>query len=391
MKILHINGTSSGGAYNVVYNLHKNLLNKNLDSFVLLPKKKNIKNEFIFDPNSLTQKLKLLLSKIIIKCFPRGNQTSTLGIFHSNQIAKVVKKIKPDVIHLHWVGNEILSLNQILNYKIPIIITLHDMWFFLPYRHYAIEGPSNENLFSKFVSILLVNQKKKLNTVNSKFVVTSEWMKKKTIQSQFYSNKKITKIPIGIDFKYWFPEDKNYSKNFFSFENEKTIILFTAMGPNNFRKGIDIFYESLKHLNFDYKIVVSSDVEINYKNFKNFIYIKNLNDIKKRRILYSACDILAAPSRLEAFGLTALEASSCNLPSVVFKNTGFEEIIQNKKNGYTAEFLDVNDFANGINWISDKISENPSYFNSCRQLVKKKFDVNNFTDNYINLYKNSKK
>ena len=76
---------------------------------------------------------------------------------------------------------------------------------------------------------------------------------------------------------------------------------------------------------------------------------------------------------------------------MVFKNTGFEEIIQNKKNGYTAEFLDVNDFANGINWISDKISENPSYFNSCRELVKKKFDVNNFTDNYINLYKNSKK
>ena len=43
MKILHINGTSSGGAYNVVYNLHKNLLNKNLDSFVLLPKKKKHK------------------------------------------------------------------------------------------------------------------------------------------------------------------------------------------------------------------------------------------------------------------------------------------------------------------------------------------------------------
>ena len=175
-------------------------------------------------------------------------------------------------------------------------------------------------------------------------------------------------------------------------DDKEENLLFNPYNPLNVEISSKQISEILfDHLNFDYKIVVSSDVEINYKNFKNFIYIKNLNDIKKRRILYSACDILAAPSRLEAFGLAALEASSCNLPSVVFKNTGFEEIIQNKKNGYTAEFLDVNDFANGINWISDKISENPSYFNSCRELVKKKFDVNNFTDNYINLYKNSKK
>ena len=211
-------------------------------------------------------------------------------------------------------------------------------------------------------------------------------MQKNIINSKYYDRNKIKKIPIGIDFKIWFPENKNFSKNYYKFEKEKKVILFTAMGPNNFRKGIDILYEALKYVNFDYKLVVSSDVEVNYKDFKKFTFLKNVNDLNKRRILYSACDILAAPSKVEAFGLAALEASTCNLPSVVFKNTGFEEIIINKKNGYTAEFLDAKDFAKGINWISEKIDENNLYFDTCRELVRKKFDIKNFVDDYINLY-----
>ena len=387
MKILHINGTSSGGAYNVAHILHKYLLERNVDSYIFIPSNKNLKNQLIFNSNSLSQKIKIIFSKILIKLLPRSNQTSTFGIFSSKQLKKTIKIIKPNIIHLHWVGNEILSINQIIRSNIPLVVTLHDMWFFLPYSHYSVGILEKKNFLSNLLSKYLIKQKKKLNSGNSKFVATSEWMKKSITNSKYYDRNKIIKIPIGIDFNIWYPENKNFSKNYYNFEKEKKVILFTAMGPNNFRKGIDILYESLKYVNFDYKLVISSDVEVNYKDFKKFTFLKNINDLNKRRILYSACDILAAPSKVEAFGLAALEASTCNLPSVVFKNTGFEEIIINKKNGYTAEFLDVKDFTKGINWISEKIDENNLYFDTCRELVRKKFDINNFVDDYINLYK----
>ena len=77
-----------------------------------------------------------MLKKILKKILEKNNQTSTLGIFKSVEINKIINEIKPDVIHLHWIGNELLSINQLLTIKKPIVITLHDMWFFSPHQHY---------------------------------------------------------------------------------------------------------------------------------------------------------------------------------------------------------------------------------------------------------------
>ena len=38
------------------------------------------------------------------------------------------------------------------------------------------------------------------------------------------------------------------------------------------------------------------------------------------------------PSRIEAFGQVALEAGSCSLPTISFRNTGVEDIVDHKKN-----------------------------------------------------------
>ena len=57
------------------------------------------------------------------------------------------------------------------------------------------------------------------------------------------------------------------------------------------------------------------------------------------------------PSKIEVFGQISLEASACGTPSVIFENTGPEDWIKHKKNGYVAKYLDIEDYANGINWI----------------------------------------
>ena len=63
------------------------------------------------------------------------------------------------------------------------------------------------------------------------------------------------------------------------------------MGLNNNRKGLDILYETLKLINFDYELVISSDVKPNFTLYKEYRFIKNMNDIDKRRKLFSACDV----------------------------------------------------------------------------------------------------
>ena len=51
MKVLHINGTAYGGAANFVIDLHKSLLEKNVESILYIPKKRNIPK--LIHPNSI--------------------------------------------------------------------------------------------------------------------------------------------------------------------------------------------------------------------------------------------------------------------------------------------------------------------------------------------------
>ena len=68
------------------------------------------------------------------------------------------------------------------------------------------------------------------------------------------------------------------------------------------------------------------------------------------KIIYSAADTVVIPSRVEAFGLIALEAISCGTPCVVSDQTGLTSLISHKQNGYIAQKDSVEDFQSGIVW-----------------------------------------
>ena len=63
----------------------------------------------------------------------------------------------------------------------------------------------------------------------------------------------------------------------------------------------------------------------------DYLFFKSYDSPELRRELYSAVDVCVVPSKIEAFGLVALEASACNLPVVIFSDNGLSEIILHKK------------------------------------------------------------
>ena len=65
---------------------------------------------------------------------------------------------------------------------------------------------------------------------------------------------------------------------------------------------------------------------------------------------YNTCIM---PSLIEAFGQVALEAASCNVPTVIFGDTGVEDIIDHKINGYIAKYKSSDDLYEGINILSN--------------------------------------
>ena len=393
MKILHINGTSYGGTANFVFNLHKKLIDKeNVNSYVYVPKKRNIKNiiypqSIFFKFNSL---LKILVTKILNRLFIKSDHTITLSLIKSYEIKKIIKKIDPDLINIHWIGNEFMSLKEIASLKVPIVWTLHDMWVLSPYSHYFgdKEFDKIKNRQLTFFSKYMLNKKIKLKHKNIKFIPTSDWMLSRFKESKIYKDNQLKKISCGINFDEWFPENKYNSKEIFSLDKKKKVILFLAMGGNNPRKGLDILAKSLKLVKQEFQLVIAGDQFPTIVKDIKFKFIDYPKDINTLRSLYSASDCLAAPSNLEAFGLVSLEAAACNTPSVIFENTGLTEIISHKQNGYISKFGDINDYANGIDWVLDEISENPRKFSSISNQVKSKFDINDVSHKYLDIYNN---
>lgn len=393
MKILHINGTVKGGVFNGIKNIHVKLNEKNIKSFLLLPKKIDLINVIGLEGYfyNLIQFFKRKFTRLISKLFLNSYQSMSLGLFKSNKIQDLIKKINPDIVHIHWIGNEFMSVDQINDINQKIFITLHDMWMALPYQHYSLKKPKIDNFLVKKLKEFLIKKKKQLDNKNISFLVTSDWMKKKIIEKKFYPNSKVIKIPYGLDFSEWKIYDKRKCKEELGFDTNKKTLLFTAFGINNKRKGLNILLRALEYSDFNYQLVIASDNKPTNFHYKNIIFYKDTNSEMDRIKLYNACDILLAPSIQEAFGLVALEALSCNIPCVGFKNTGFTETIIHKTNGYLADYLDPIDFGKGINWINNELDNNPLKFNNIRTDIKNRFCINKIVNQYIHLYSNDYK
>ena len=103
------------------------------------------------------------------------------------------------------------------------------------------------------------------------------------------------------------------------------------------------------------------------------------------RLLYSASDLLVAPSRQEAFGQVATEAGRCETPSIVFKDTGLEYIVYHKINGYLANYLSFEDLALGIEWSLDDVN-NYKIGKNARKKVIDNFSIDVIANKYKKLY-----
>jgi len=79
-------------------------------------------------------------------------------------------------------------------------------------------------------------------------------------------------------------------------------------------------------------------------------YLGNLVDEISQIILYSAADLLVAPSMQENLSNTVLESLSCGTPVVAFNIGGMPDLITHHNNGYLVNSFDIEDLATGIMW-----------------------------------------
>ena len=329
---------------------------------------------------------------------------------HSPSIlpSKWLKKINSsnaDIIHLHWVQGEMLSIKEISRIQKPVVWTLHDMWPFCGCEHYAYnsrysEGYKVDNLsnnesrmfdFNRF----RWNEKIKFFIKPFQIISPSKWMTDCVKKSYLMKNWPVETIPHSIDIDNWKPLPKSLSRKELNLPQNSFLIMFGAIGgTNDNRKGFQILKSALKDLSDralaeNINLVIfggkhnKDNLDLNFK-IHQFNLINNDKILQK---LFSAADMMIVPSKLETFGLTALESMSCGTPVVAFENTGLSDIIQHQKTGYLAKYLDEKDLLSGINWILKNPLKKILKKNS-RKRVEKFFSDEAILHKYQRIYKN---
>ncbi len=389
MKILHINFSKEGGAAIGVKRFHEALKDRGIRSEIFYFSE-YLKKNSINSLNTLIKwKIQVYLKKIIFKFFTNINskESHSLNYFSVLKIKDILSEKKPDILHLHWIGNEMISIKDISKIDIPLVWTFHDMWPFCGGEHFTennrFRSSYNKLSRSKYESGIDINKllwEKKFKLLSNKkinIVCPSNWIKKKLDRDKIFKRNIKIISPYIIDKNKWEVKIKK-GKN----DREKKIkIVFIATSSVNYRKGFPYLYKAIeKYLDKDkYELVCVGDKPKFFDSItieKKYLgYISNYKQIKK---IYSSSDILVMPSLMESFGQIYIEAGICGLPCVAFKNTAAEDIVKHKFNGYLAKFKSSKDLANGIEWCRSQ------FLSSLEKKKIKKMTIKNFSNTKIN-------
>jgi glycosyltransferase involved in cell wall biosynthesis len=403
IKVIHISASDKGGAGRAAHRIHKSLLNIGVKSQLWVNRKKT-KDPTVFSHQSTLCKvlaylkpytripfLKLLITKNPILHSP--------AIFSSSWIKKI-NQSDADVVNLHWVQHEMLSISDIAKIIKPVVWTLHDMWAFCGAEHISWDKrwkngytSSNRPSYEKGFDLnkWTWERKKKYWKNFIYLVAPSNWLTKCIQNSRLMSKWPVSTIGNPIDTNFWKPKNKNQCRDFFGFSKKDKILLYGTYGSNlEFHKGFDLLKKTLKKITHkNAKLVIFGDnTKVNYLNLNiQVINIGFVKENKNLKYLYCAADAMIIPSRIESFGQIAAESSACGTPVVAFGTGGLKDIIEHKKTGYLAKSFKCFDLANGIDWVLSLKNKKKIKQNARRKILDN-FDNNFIAKKYLKIYSN---
>lgn len=376
MKILHVSHSDKfGGAARAAFRLHKALLACGEESRMLVQLKLGDEESVAGPAGGLSKAAMLVrqrLGKMVVRLQSTTNPAPhSCGVIPKG-LGRRVKESAANIVHLHWIGHETLSIAEIGSITKPLIWTLHDMWAFCGTEHLAPEGAgarwktgySAENRDSNARGIdldrLIWRQKRRCWRRPISIVAPSNWLADRAKESLLMRDWPIRVIPNVLDTTLYQPFDRSFARSVFGIPLECKVVLFGAFsGSKEHNKGFDLLKRALLHLQDSAKeeplfcaIFGQSEPSIPTETI-NFPmrWMGRLQDDWSLSLLYSAADVMVVPSRQEAFGQTASEAHACGCPVVAFDTSGLRDVVAHRETGYLARSFDTEDLALGIEWV----------------------------------------
>ncbi len=343
-----------GGVESHVLELSKHLIDLGHEVFVVTTKLEGTKSEDTVEgvPVKRVEPLTIFLSTPIVPGIREALSEEDYDILHSHSPPPLMS---------------FLGVRTSKKKGVPFVLTYHcDLE--IPHKF----GPLIVNLYQRTFGTYTVSKADKIITTTTSYGATSKavWFREAEI------------IPNAVDEKRFHPSnDGSQVREKLGLEDEKVI---TYVGRIVYHKGLEYFVRAanyLKEENVKFLLVGTGDFR---SELEDIIEREGVEDkvMFAGRVpnevlpnYYAATDIFVLPSvsRLEAFGIVALEAMASCVPVIVSDIPGVRDVIVEGKHGLLTEPMNSEDLAGKIRTllenpdIAEKMGENG------RKWVEEKF------------------
>jgi glycosyltransferase involved in cell wall biosynthesis len=406
MKIIHVNFSGSGGGAAIAALRISNALNErgeDIESILWCARRPADRGCYCFN-GKLFKKLDSVKLVFLSKLFRRGGEFS-VNIFPSMLIRRL-NRSDADVIHLHWINGELLSIKQLGQLKKPVVWTFHDMWPFCGGEHYAQterynSGYSPESSSSSkrgsglFAHVDLdrwIFRRKLTHWKKLKLhiVCPSRWLAYCSRHSVLLGHVPTSVIPNCLDLETFYPMiNKSELRQKYGLPLDKKIILFGAVDPDSSRKGGDLLLKALGQLKDPSRYVLAvfgSDTGPDFAGIRT-VWLGRIFEEARLAEVYNCADVMCVPSRQDNLPNTCIEAHACGVPIVAFNIGGIPDIVDDRLSGYLAKAFEVDDFARGIEWILEEGTNRQGKFSvNSREKALLQFNGAAVSEQYIAVY-----
>ena len=344
-KILFINCSDSGSTGTIIRDTVLSLKQQGWDSYLCVPRisaDTTLYKDVFETSTKYEQGIYYRISKLL--CNPLG-----FAPLSTIRIKKVIKRVQPNIIHVHCINSYMCDVYSILQYikesRIPTVITNHAEFYYTGSCAHANECNQWVNGCVKCPQLIKPEKAKyywdKMKDIFSGFdncLVTSvsPWVMLRSTSSGIMRGIPQVVVENGVDTSVFYPRDSQSLRNELGLDLDTKVILHvtalystTAGHPKG---GVFIKELALRFKDDNVKFVIVGNTYEKASD-SNIILCGKIASREDLARYYSLADVTVLTSKRETFSMPLAESLCCGTPVVGFMAGGPESIALPK---YTA-------------------------------------------------------
>ncbi|PJZ70266.1 hypothetical protein CH373_12380 [Leptospira perolatii] len=407
MRSLQINQSDTfGGAAIASYRLHQVLLQKKIDSKLLVG---TVRER---DPN-IARVPRYLLAEKVIRQFTRRIGLNYLEYFRSLRIDRHPFVENADVVNLHNLHTGYFNYLAIprLSKKKPLVLTMHDMWTITGHCAYSLDCGKWEsgcgacpypNVYPEIRMDLTKLEWRLKSWAFGKpriTVITPSLWLKQIAEKSLLKNQEILHIPNGLNLKIYKPLPKAVSRKRLGIGARDFVIMFAAHDLSDPRKGLSDIVSAAITLSEESvvrrKITLlllgqNSNIPKNlFPDSINVVMPGYLNDDQDKVHCFSAADVFFFPTQADNLPIVLQESMACGTPMISYPVGGVPELVRDGKTGMIIQKGDRRSLVHSFRTLLQDLEFAKRLSNNCRRLAESEYSDELQAERYIKVYKNA--